>query len=216
MRDPLGSFVASGRVPSRPSEDLATLGAPKHFGHPFTFDPRSSAPMKRTAAVLVAATMAFPISLASSPRFLAVPRHSTPLGSCIEGSWKEVGETDVVGIAGGLMTLRGDSGRLLTFDKGGTEILEYSHATPLVGSYRGTEYKIVLRGTISLAFTVKGDRVKFVKSDYSHFEETFIAEGRSERVPMSGLPRAVTVSCGVRTLSQTSTGYQGTFTRIAH
>jgi hypothetical protein len=170
--------------------------------------------MKRAAAVLAAAAIAFPLSLSSSPRLTATPSRFTPLSRCLVGTWREVGETDVVGIAGGLMTLTGDTGRVLTIKKTGTELLDYSHATPLLGSYRGTKYKIVLRGTILLGFRVNGDRVKFVKSDYSHFVETFTSEGKTQLVPMSGRPRTVTVNCGVRDLAQTSTGYHGTFTRL--
>jgi hypothetical protein len=171
--------------------------------------------MNRSATVLFAAAVAFSIPLGSIPRSTAAPFRSPMLSRCLVGTWREVGETDVVGIAGGLMTLRGDAGRVLTIGKAGTERLDYSHATPLLGTYRATKYKIVLRGSILLGFTVNGDRVKFVKSDYSHFVETFTSEGKTQLVPMSGLPRTVTVNCGIHTLAQTSLGYHGTFTRAA-
>jgi hypothetical protein len=138
---------------------------------------------------------------------------SSPISSCLIGTWRETTETDSITVDNSQVTLTGDIGRVLVFERSGEETVSYAKATPLTGPVNGIVYSIDAHGTITYQDSSHNAVLSFEDGNFSKFSETgtYGTEKLSFARPATSAP--VKFSCTSTGLEQSSAGYYASFLR---
>jgi hypothetical protein len=107
---------------------------------------------------------------------------SSPLDSCLVGTWRDAGGPSSTTWAGHQVAMHGGGGNIDHIYPSGIDRDSWSSAKPLYGTYQGHLLKEIVRGdnTLSLVNTVHRNELEIVEDGWrAGGTNTFVYEGRS-------------------------------------
>lgn len=144
----------------------------------------------------------------------ASPSASAVIDECLVGRWRLDSLTGQVPLGGDTVEATGFEGRVTEFQPDGTELVHYDDAAPLRAQTSAGEYTETWTGTAVYPVRTGGNVLTTMGVDFSDVKVVkALGDETREHQPSGGTPQ-LEYTCDETTYTETSDGFDATYTRL--